>query len=310
MRIYFKSMNLPKKASKRVQSHFTSDFMPERNMKLSEAQQLTAAMLGYSDWHDLEQITKLAQHPPSPVDEDASPEEQTKRLDYQADILSQISPVTEPILRQMALEFRVSAGNPLSPKFSDDGYRQNSVFYWEPYGEDPEWRYRPSTRSTQKREELYDLIDQWGRGQMNFGDYKNQLDNTIKEQPENLTPYLYILEAYGEINAWEMISDYLPELENAILKSLPLDYPMKKKIPSLIWGTMENRDYLRSLYHLARGYYALENYKKAKQWFLFLTRCSSIEMGHEKYYLKDIRSTKPDGDIHLLEEKEIYERYG
>lgn len=309
MRIYFKSLKLPKKAAKRIQAHFTPSPRLGEKPKLSDAQELTACMLGYSNWHELEQVTKSAKHPPSPVDEEASPEEQARRIDYQANILSYVSPVTEPILREIAFKVRVSAGNPLSTKFSDDAYRVNAVFYWEPYGEDPEWRFRPSIRSANESDDMYALIDRWSRGQINFGEYKDQLDETIERLPEFLTPYLYLLEACSEIKVLEIITDYLPRLEKIILTSLPSNYPMKRKVPAFNWGTIDNRDYLRSIYYLAQGYYAEGDYKKAKQWFLFLQRCSSRTLGHEKYFLKDIRSSNPDGDLHLIEDKEIAERY-
>ena len=80
-------------------------------------------MLCYDDWHQLEQVTKSGGHSPSPVDEEATPKDQTKRIDYQINILRKVSPMTEPVLRKIALELRVSEANPKPPKFSEDGYR-------------------------------------------------------------------------------------------------------------------------------------------------------------------------------------------
>ncbi len=307
MRMFFESMTLPKKAAKRVQSYFSADVYGKA--KLSECQEITARLLGYSDWHELNQVTKSGKQQPSLIDEEVSAEEQKQRIDYQAETLGYFSPSTEPVLRKIALELRVSAGNPLSTKFDEDGYRQNTVFFWQPYGEEPEWRFRPSIRADEIRQELYGLIEQWSRGQLNFGDYQVKLEHIIDNQPENLVPYLYILEASSDINAWDIINDYLGKLESAILGSLPSNYPMKKRVPPFNWGTIENRDFLRSIYFLAQGFYSQENYKKAKQWFLFLRRCTSRELGYEVYFLKDIRSEDPWGDVHLLEGKELIDRY-
>lgn len=302
MRIYFSTISLPKKAAKRIQKHFTPEIPGLcQPMPLHEAQHLAAVMLGYQDWHDLEQETKSARHSPSLVDEKASPEEQAARIAFQADVLGQILPFTEPLLHEVALKLRVSAGAPFSTEFEVDAYRQNALFYWEPYGEDPEWRFRPSARSNEKRDELYYLLEQWGSGQITLGDLKEAVDRIIEEQPENIVPYLYIISAAGEVNYWEVAEPYLPKLESVIENSIPSDYPMKRKVPPLIWGTIDNRDYLRSLYFLAEGYYAAGNFKKAKQWFLFLTRCSEREIGNEKFYLHDLRQPKPKGDLHLID---------
>lgn len=309
MRIYFNSLVLPKKAAKRIKKHFTPQANFGNPMPLNEAHKITAWMLGYDTWHELEQITKSANQSPSSLDEQATPEEQKRRISFQADVLGQVCPVTKPILRQFALQLRVSAGSPYSTEFSEDAFRSNAAFYWEPYGEEPEWRFRPSLRSKEAREFLYELIESWGRGQISMGGYLKQLEPIIERQPENIVPYLYLISACGEIGQWAYTEDYLPRLEAAIENALPEDYPRKKKVPSFIWGTMDNRDFLRSLYYLGVGYYAAKNFKKAKQWFLFLTRCSSITMGHEKYFLKDLRLPVPKGDLHLLEGKGIAERF-
>ncbi|WP_339674100.1 hypothetical protein [Dasania marina] len=310
MQIYFSSIALPKKAAKRIQKHFSPE--PETifpHMPLHEAQRIAALMLGYKDWHELEQSTNSAKNTPSPLDEQASEEEQSQRLRYQANVLGTLLPLTEPILYELALKFRVSAGAPFSSQFAYDSHRQNKLFYWEPYGEPPEWRFRPSARSEETREELYSLIDKWGSGQLNFGEYLFRLDEIIEAQPENITPYLYIIEAIADIGEWEIAKTLLPELEAEIIKSIPANYPMKRKVPALNWGTIDNRDYLRSLYHLAQGYYANGNYKKAKQWFLFLTRCSEFEIGFEKCFLVDLRRATPDGEVHLMEGKKLHDQY-
>lgn len=60
---------------------------------------------------------------------------------------------------------------------------------------------------------------------------------------------------------------------------------------------------------LGLGYYANKDFSKAKKWLMFLTRCSSIELGNEKEFLIDLREPDPEGDLHLIGEKEIMDRY-
>jgi CRISPR/Cas system CMR-associated protein Cmr5 small subunit len=309
MRIYFNSMTLPKKAAKRVQKHYSDPCSPFPSMLLSNAQNITSQMLGYENWHELEQVTKSGNNIASQLDEQCSPKVQAERINYQTKVLSWYFPVTEPILKELALRFRVSSSNAWASNFAEDGYRQNSVFYWEPFGESPEWRFRPSARSREFREELYDLLDIWGAGRINLGDYIERLEKVINEQPENIVAYLYIFTACHEVYSWGAAEPHLENFEQAIIKSLPADYPMKRKVPPFIWGTIDNRDYLRGLYYLAMGFYATGNYKKAKQWFLFLTRCSAIEMGHERFFLHDLRQPEPEGDLHDLDGKDICDRY-
>ena len=71
----------------------------------------------------------------------------------------------------------------------------------------------------------------------------------------------------------------------------------------MIWGTIENRDFLRAVYYLAVGFYALKDYKKAKAWFLFLTRCANRAIGLEKAFLGDLREEMPSGEVHLQRDK-------
>lgn len=300
MRIYFTSMTLPKKAAKRIYKHYSTSWSGD-SYQLSDAQNFTALMLGYADWHELDQVTKSGKHDPSELDENSSPEEQESRIRYQSQMLGRLLPLTEPILRELALKWRVSAGNPLSESFADDGYRKNALIYWEPPGEKPEWRFRPSRRSNESREELYDLQEAWADGLINLGDHKDKLDRIISDQPENLAAYLALLGAFEDLEMWPLCAPYLLDLEAAILKAIPPNYPMRKKVPHLNWGSIENRDYLRCLYYLARGFYIERDYAKAKQWFLFLKRCSGKSLGIEELYLRDLRLPEPVGAVYKME---------
>lgn len=60
MRIYFSSMAHPKRLSKRLAKL--------AGIPLSRAQKASAAMFGYNDWHELEQVTAAQLNPPSKPD--------------------------------------------------------------------------------------------------------------------------------------------------------------------------------------------------------------------------------------------------
>ena len=295
-------MDLPKKAAKRIQKHYSPADSYHEPMALNSAQALTAQLLGYEDWHELLTTTKAGQHTPSPLDEDIEPMEQEKRIQFQTEVLAYVTPLIEPARRELALKFRVSAGNPKSTKFSEDAYRTNRLFFCKPEFDsaEPEWRFLPSMRSKETREQLFALVDEWTAGRMNYGDYSGELEKIIDDQPENLTAYFYILSAcFLDLRAWEVAASYLPALEEQILRAIPAHYPKTKKVPSLVWGTIENRDYLRCLYHLAVGYYADQQFDKAKEWFKFLTRCTEFPMGNEQGYLDDLKQSEPEGDLHI-----------
>lgn len=301
MRIYFNSIELPKKAAKRIQKHFSPaglQFHPP--MQLNQAQQIAALLLGYQGWHELNEVTKSGKHSSSALDEHVDASEQELRISYQMNQLEKVLPFTEPVIRKLVLKFRVSAGNPKSLEFEEDGYRQGKLYLWKPLDSlKPEWRFIPSERSDMVREDLYGLSDQWESGLINFGQYKNSLDAQLKSQPENLAAYLYIISACHDLGFWTVGASYLSGLESAILAVIPSNYPMNKQVDKVQWGDINNRDYLRSVYILALGYYANGQYQKAKKWFLFLVRCSSIEMDKERLYLADLRKPKPNRMLHL-----------
>lgn len=305
MRIHFNSLVIPKKAAKRIKKHFSPLSRPDDPLALNEAQKITAWMLGYDTWHELEQVTKSARNPSSLLDEYATKVEQGRRIDFQSDVLNRILPLSEPLIRELALQFRVSSSNPLSIEFSDDYYRRNVIFYWEPLAGEAEWRFRPSLRSKAESDYLYDLMESWNCGRIKIGEYLEQLQAIMDKQPENLLPYIYAIDALREIGEWSYTENYLPLLESAIEGAIPDSYPREKKVPAFNWGTMENRDFLRGIYHLALGFYAVGNFGKSKLWFLFLTRCSPFQIGAEKYFLEDLRRVDPDGNFHLLDDKDM-----
>lgn len=310
MRIYFDSMTLPKKAAKRVKKYFSPE-EPHLSepMKLSQAQALTARMLGYRNWYELDKMTASQTHPPSLVDEKAPEDVVKRRITYQAQILATVSPLTMNLQIQTALILRVSAKNPTSPHLPNDPYRNNTLAIPDPHGDDAEWRFWPSLRSHEISLSLYSLLDAfWTYQTISFGEYKGRLDVIINEQPENIVPYQYILEVMEESKDWDLAAPYVAGLADAMERTVPQDY-MRSKSPKLNWYVTGNRCFIRAVYYLAVGLYATGEHLKAKHWFLVLKHCSDMEMGNEMYYLLDLERKTPMGDVHLLCDEILSDRY-
>lgn len=292
-KLIFGSMSIPDRATQRVAEHFDIDG--------DNAQEIVAQMLGHDSWSELTEATECA-HISAAPDEFATAIEQDSRVAYQANVLGRFLPFTEPVLRRKALALRVSALDPKSEQLAFDGYRRNTLLHWQCFTEPKEWRYMPSERSYEVRELLDDLSYSWKQQRLNFGEYENQIVLILQMQPENVAAYLYLFYAIEDIEHWEVAAHYISDFEKAIDRAIPKNYPRTRKSDLMIWETIENRDFLRAVYFLAVGFYALKQYKKAKAWFLFLTRCANREIGLEKAFLTDLRD-QPSGDVHLQHDK-------
>lgn len=301
MRIYFRTTTLPKKAAKRVKEHFSLDFMPDRSMKLSEAQNLTARMLGYAHWHELEQITIKGSNEPSPLDEECKYSEQSARIDYQSEKLSFVSPLIEPVLRQIALKLRVSAGMKSSDNLIENAYKTNLIRPWYAFDtEQYEWRFFPSTRSEGLFEELYESEALWKSGELSFGKYIEELEEILQRQPENITAICCTMRAALEVeNGVEYIQSKLATFEKEVDIAIPLDFP-RRKMNIMPWGNEENRDFHRAVGMLAECYYRLGKYKKSKSWFNFSCKTCAEFKAYNTPYLNDLRSKVSKGNVHQL----------
>lgn len=308
MRIYFRNMTLPKKAAKRIHAHFTlPPGLDGLSMTLSEAQELTARMLGYADWHELHRVTQRGDHQPSPLDEDAGPTEQQARIDYQTMVLGTVSPLIEPVLRKLVLTLRVSAGIRASDNFIEDAYRQNTITQWQdPTKDKPEWRFLGSVRADEISEEVWELLDFWQSGNMKLGEYLEKLKALYKQQPENMSLITDMLSATTELDALILIEDLIPEFEKEINLTIPVNFP-ERRTTYLSWYETENRDFHRAVALLAEAYYRLGNFSRAKRWFNFSNRTCEYFKENNIPFLKDLRARKPKGNIHLLDDEERME---
>lgn len=312
MRIYFRHMALPKKAAKRVQTQFTPPEGLGEGIKLSLAQEITARMLGYADWHELQQVTAKGGHPPSPLDEDANPMEQQARIDYQAEVLGQFSPVIGPRLRQIALTLRVSSGMRSSDNFIEDAYRTSTLTHWlDPDADTDEWRYVPAIRAEEVSDDLWELRGIWETGHLTLGDYLAELEEIYQRQPENMSVITGMLTAVTHMGAMELLPEgRLEDIERQIGVAIPISFPAKKTtiIP---WHSIGNRDFHRAVALLAESFYRVGDYKRAKHWFNFSKRTCDELRWYNAAFLMDVRQKKPLGNVHLLsDEEKDYVAYG
>lgn len=308
MRIYFESLTLPKKAAKRVKEQFTSDFIrelyPEKAMKLSDAQEITARMLGYDSWHEMCQVTKKG-HPPSLLDEDVSPIDQIARIDFQTSVLQGISPLIEPAVREIALKLRVSARSNYSDSFIEDAYRRNRITKWkDPFSGKYEWRFCPSIRTVEMSETVYDIQEKWDSGRINLFQLYQELSDILSEQPENLPAMFTMIRAFVDVGEIEQLSE-LAFYEKNIRESLPKEY-IRHNNPVLRWGEIDNRYFLRILYVFGEANYILGNYQISRSWFELVAKTNEDKsMDFSSVYLADLTSDEPSGLVHMLEDKEI-----
>ncbi len=254
-------------------------------------------MLGYDSWHELHKVTSMAKHPPSLLDEEVAGDEQRARIDYQTNVLGRVSPLIEPVRRQITLKLRVSAGRLSSDKFEEDAYRHNAIVYYvDPFQSEGEWRFVPSIRSAEMSEQLGEAREWWEQGEQNFGDYMADLEVYLKEQPENISAITNLLTASLNVDALEMVKHRLLAFEKIIYLPVAIGFPERKKA-ILPWSTLDNRDFHRAVSLLAECFYRTGDFKRAKRWFNFSIRTCDEFVNYIAPYLEDLRRPSPTGFV-------------
>lgn len=298
MRIIFRSLTLPKKAAKRVQKHFSPTPSPFPPAKLSFAQDVTAIMLGYDSWHELEQVIKAGNYPPSPLDEECSAEEQSRRIDYQTEVLQHFTPLIGLVLRQVAIKLRVSAANPQSPALEEQSFDRNRIVFWtDPYNGRSEWRWFPSDRSEASENAITDKYQRWERGLIEGGPFFDELVDRLAVEPENLFAVEHLFYLARNSGQLSLVEDLLDQFEAAVIKTIPAHFPQRGPV-YFEWGTPANRILHIVTYELAEGYYRIRNFPKAQRWFEFTARTSKRTRPYCLDYLKDLKRPAPSGRVH------------
>ncbi|WP_166256215.1 hypothetical protein [Marinobacter salicampi] len=301
MRIFFSSLTLPKKAAKRVQKYFSPEVSHFPAAKLSDAQNVTAVMLGYDSWHELSRVTKKGSQSPSPLDEACSAEEQRQRIDYQTAALNQFTPLIDLVLRQAVVKLRVSAANPLSPLLEEQSFDRNRIVFWtDPFNGRSEWRWFPSDRSDSAWDDISEKYKCWERGLLEGGPFVEELIKRLDAEPENLFVIEHLFYLARNSGQFGIVEDLLDQFEAAVIQTIPSDFPKHGSV-YFEWGTHTNRVLHRVTYELAEGYYRIGNFPKAKRWFEFTARTSKHTRIYCLDYLKDLKRAIPCGRVHEVE---------
>lgn len=299
MRIIFRTLTVPKKAAKRVQKYFSPEPTPSSGMKLSEAQEVTAVMLGYESWHELSQVTKAGTLRPSALDEECSAEEQERRLDFQTEALGRFSPLIDLVRRRVAQQLRVSAANPNSSVLIEQSYSRNSLVFWtDPFSGESEWRFFPSERSEEMQESFAIEFESWMGGSFDGTDLYLRLCGCFETQPENLIAAELLFALAEESGQPSMVDDLLDKFEAAVMQTIPEHFPASGPV-KFEWYTHTNRILHKVTYSLAEGYYRTGNFPKAKRWFEFTSRTSKRMRPHCLDFLKGLKRPVPGGRVHL-----------
>lgn len=317
MRIYFNNINHPKKAAKRIQKAFqfiydaesydgksssftafgTKEITP---IKLAEAQYLTAYMLGYDDWHELEVTTAGAKQAASPFDEEVSPEVQEERLRYQWSRLNEYYP--NGLVNYINHAGRVSAKSPTSKKLYNRMGLENTMFFNKKYGV---WEFEESMRSSRYSTVANDIQDGFGFGQCSLGEAMDKLDDILRIVPESITAIwasLSILMQAGDDendlnNIAIHFSEEIGELEQRFVSAIPDEYWVEGVDRSLDFSDMDSRDPVRITSMLGHLYYSQKDYKKARKWFSIMQEMSDYFDEPYAPIITDLEKSKPNGNV-------------
>ncbi len=301
MRIHFKTLALPQKAAKRIQRHFTTEYLkevhPESCMKLHEAQEIAASMLGYSDWHELTEVTKHPTHPPSLLDEASTELEQRARIDFQTSILRLASPMTTSARRQIALKLRVSSGSLNSAHLKDNIHYRNIIIYSH---EDHSHRFIPSLRSENDISIIREIERPMEDERMvTIGEQLKEMQNVLDRHCESMvsiSAWLWLAADSGVAEQLVQNDPTLLSYELQIINTIPIDLATYGDI-QMSWDVLENRHFIRAVYWLARSFYANCNLTKALKWFTYSNSLCDHYTPETVAFLDDLNLDRPTGRV-------------
>lgn len=305
MRVKFNSIEFPKKAAKRLQKSFQmiaeyidtelsskmfssiksmSDYKPIEEISLSKAQAYTAEMLGYRDWHELEEATKLNSSINNKFDEDVSEDDEIKRRYYQWEILDNY--YKNGYVNQIVFSARVSAKNPLSEQLSEDLWFKNYMYFDK---DDGNWEFHASMRSGLNRKTINEIQEDWSYNHNIGQKCLIKSSNFLSKEPENITAiWLYLCVIVNDINLLKANIEKLNEFESQIMLLLSTSIE-KSRIKTVNFRRMGNRDFLRVTVMIADAFFQLEDYDKANYWF---NRISSMTNQFNDSYRKEMAISK------------------
>lgn len=283
MRIQFNSINYPKKAAKRLQKAFSmianytednfstemfnnieafKDYKPIEEISLSKAQAYTAEMLGYRDWHELEETIKLNKDISNKFDEDVDKETENQRTKYQWEILNNY--YNNGYVNQIVFSSRVSSKNPLSDSLDVDLWFKN-YFVFDAH--ENERDFYPSMRSGLNAETINNIQEKWSYHHDLGSKTIIKLTKFLDKEPENITAiWTYLCVLVNDDNLLKLNKEKLFEFENEVEGLIGnKDYLLNPT--KISWHRIDNRDFLRTIVMIADAFYKLKNYVRANYWF-------------------------------------------
>ncbi len=294
MRILFNSIEFPKKSAKRLhksfkdvadftKDHFTcniplpvDDYKEIKEISLSKAQAYTAEMLGYRDWHELEEVTKSNSSMENAFDEDVTFEEETERTYHQWDVLNNY--FHNGHVNKLVFGARVSAKSPTSIKLQNDVWFNNELYIYEEGGQ---WELRHSIRSDLNSEMLNNIYEQWTYDKSTGSSALKKATLVLDKEPENITAmWLCLCVLVNDSSLLKKNNARLNEFELQMEKLFTEDFKNSKD-KRMTWNRLGNRDLLRILVMLGDAFHQLGDYKRADYWFS--TTQSMTKMFDEGY---------------------------
>lgn len=253
MRVLFNSMTLPKKAAKRIKSYYydEKEYWPgNKDFKLSTAQTYTAWILGYSSWHELEEVTKNPETIRSKLDEELTDSEFYERIEFQLERLKRVTPVRGNLALNVLYSLQVSSSTGKNTNYYD--YSHNRFYYSEEFDEIGLFE---SVRSSSKAQEIYDIADE----EMELWRLVKFFEDIIEEQPENLLAYSYYLSILFDNNVTLRVF-LLNEIANIIIDLIPAEVTSGNE-NWLSWHNIENRNFMRVMFNLGLLYCRCKEYE-------------------------------------------------
>jgi len=294
-----KAFKLAKAHSKMLLTPITT------TMKLSDAQEATAKMLGYPDWHNLHMATSNRIYHDNEVDEVMPEQVQIDRLHEQIKVLSSLidcketklfggNSGSEHVASEIVCIARVSAKNYQAQELVETYGTKCELRYIEQFGH---WSFTESHRSSYLP--YNDVYEMWRYGQMTNEDILNEAESMLKTAPESVGAiWLYfcaIIDSPEHIKEQESRVVYLHE---EAMSWFPLDFDSVEDV-AISWTDHDSRDFLRVVSMLGYALYVLKQYGRAKMWLDRLTRMTDRFSDYTQPVIDDLNKKKPTGRVRL-----------
>ncbi|OUR74771.1 hypothetical protein A9Q76_00215, partial [Arcobacter sp. 31_11_sub10_T18] len=198
--------------------------------------------------------------------------------------------------RQLALKLRVSSGSLNSASLKENTHCRNVIIF---SSEDQSHRFIPSTRSEADLSIIREIERPIENGGNTVGYHKDGFQNVINRHPESMTAIAAWLSLVSDCRLADDFDQNNPHLiahELQILNSIPDDLSEYGDV-QMSWDIIENRDFIRAVFWLARSFYGACNLSKALKWFTYSNSLCDHYSHETEEYLEDLKLDKPTGTV-------------